>query len=467
MKSAVIGDARRNLPVCVLDEDPDQVELSTRLLERAGFPPLGTTNPQEALQKVRMGGARAVLAAVKMRVMDGFTFLEKALQHDPDIYVILTTWSYSADSAIEAVKRGASDYLCKPLALPRLAETLDDLAFDFSQRSEIRTLEEKLFENSQFQGITGRSPVMVEMFELVKRAARHYTNVLITGPTGAGKELVARASHQLSPVARERFAVCNCSAVADALLESQLFGRIKGSLAGADTQSGLFEYANGGTLFLDEIGETSLAMQAKLLRVIQNREIQMAGSPELRTVNVRIIAATNRDLRAEVLVGRFRKDLYDRLAGIEIRVPALKERSEDIPVLVRHFLKQFGEAYGKRFQGLSRRAQIVLSQHEWPGNVRELENVISSAAIIANDDFIDVDDLPERLQKPLRRSSPSGVDGGLLPLDEVRRLHIQRVLETCKGNRVRAARLLGIGRTSLYRFLKRTNGQAASARSGV
>jgi len=264
-------------------------------------------------------------------------------------------------------------------------------------------------------------------------------------------------------VGQERFAVCNCSAMVDTLLESQLFGHMRGSFTGAnETRAGLFEYANGGTVFLDEIGETSLAMQAKLLRVVQNREIQRVGSPEVKQVDIHLIAATNRDLRAEVAAGRFREDLFYRLSSIEIRVPGLMERPEDIPILVQHFLKKYSEAYGKAFQGLTRRAQIALLQHNWPGNVRELENVISSAAITANADFLDVSDLPAMLQKPRRRAFTEDANWQPLPLDEIRSVHIQRVLDMCNGNRVRASQVLGIGRTSLYRFLKRSPKKSAA-----
>jgi DNA-binding NtrC family response regulator len=463
LETPTINMTRKNLPICVLDDEPDLVELTTERLRKDGFPVSGTTNPEEALQKIRMGDCRVVLADLKMPIMDGFAFLERTLQYDPGMNVVLVTGHYSVDSAAEAIKRGAYDYLCKPIDYARLEKSLDELAASFSRRSEIRSLEDRLIRNLEFHGIVGKSPAMVEVFESARKIARHYSNVLVTGPTGAGKELVARALHQLSPVSTERFAVCNCSALVDTLLESQLFGHMRGSFTGAtETRAGLFEYANGGAVFLDEIGETSLQMQAKLLRVIQNREIQRVGSPEVKKVDVRLIAATNRDLRAEVLAGKFREDLFYRISTIEIRVPGLAERAEDIPLLVQHFLKKYSQAYGKPLLGLSRRAQIVLLQHGWPGNVRELENVISSAGISATADFIDVGDLPAHLQKPLRRPGTSDESWRPAPLDEVRRIHIEKVLEMCRGNRVRAAHVLGIGRTSLYRFLKKTGRQTAA-----
>jgi DNA-binding NtrC family response regulator len=459
----VIGIARKHLPICIVDDEADHVELMSARLEKAGFLVTGTSNPQEALQKIRMGGCRAVLVDYKMPSMDGMAFLENALRFDPGVYVILVTGFYTVESAIEAIKRGAYDYLCKPIDYTRLMKTLDELSDVFATRSEIKSLEERLLPNLQFQGIVGKSPAMLEVFDLAKKVSRHYTNVLITGPTGAGKELVARALHQMSPVAQERFAVCNCSALVDTLLESQLFGHLRGAFTGAtDTRPGLFEYGNGGTVFLDEIGEMSLQMQAKLLRVIQNREIQRVGSPEVKKIDVRLIAATNRDLRAEVLAGRFREDLFYRLSSVEVRVPGITERPEDIPILVQHFLKKYGDTCGKIFKGLTRRAQIVLLQHDWPGNVRELENVISSAVLTASADFIDVTDLPEHLQRPRRRAVHMEDSWRPLPLDEVRKQHIERILEMCNGNRVRAAQMLGIGRTSLYRFLKRTHRQAAA-----
>ncbi|MGH9731598.1 MAG: sigma-54-dependent transcriptional regulator [Candidatus Acidiferrales bacterium] len=447
---------RQDLSICVLDDEADLVESTTARLQRLGYPANGTTSPNEALAQVRAGGCRMVLVDMLMPELDGFAFLEKSLKLDPNVAVILITGHYTVDSAIEAIKRGAYDYLCKPLDQARLTKSLDELAEVSSRRSQIRVLDEQLLSNFEFEGIVGRSPAMLEMLDMTRKIAKHYTNVLISGPTGSGKELVARALHQMSPVRQQRFAVCNCSALVDTLLESQLFGHMRGAFTGAtETRPGLFEYANGGTVFLDEVSETSLQMQTKLLRVIQNREIQRIGSPEVMKVEVRIIAATNRDLRSEVLAGRFREDLFYRLSSLEIHVPSLAERAEDIPILVRYFLKKYSDEYVKTFQGLTRRAQMVLLHHVWPGNVRELENAISSAAITATNEFIDVDDLPGNLRRPVGNIGPAEGNWRPLPLDEVRRIHIKRVLEMCAGNRVRAAQVLGIGRTSLYRFLKR------------
>jgi transcriptional regulator with PAS, ATPase and Fis domain len=349
----------------------------------------------------------------------------------------------------------------------RLKRTLDDLAALYDQRRRVRSLEEQLLKDLEFHGIVGKSPAMLEVFDFTRKVARHYTNVLLVGPTGSGKELVARAIHQISPVGQQRLAVCNCSAMVDTLLESQLFGHMRGAFTGAtDTRPGLFEYANGGTVFLDEVGETSLAMQAKLLRVIQNREIQRVGSPEVKQVNVRLIAATNRDLRAEVLSGRFREDLFYRLSSIQIRIPSLAERLEDIPLLVQFFLKKYNDSYGKNIAGLTRRAQTVLLQHPWPGNVRELENVISTACITATGDFIDISDFPEHLHHRATRLA-GDEDWRPLSLEEVRKVHIQKVLQMCNGNRLRAAQILGIGRTSLYRYLKRDGYDVRPRSSGA
>jgi DNA-binding NtrC family response regulator len=440
---------------CIFDDDPEERALMTALVSDLGYDPLPTGDPEEALRLIRQGRCRLVFASVHLETAEPFDFLDRALRCDPGVNIIIITANYTLDAALEAIRRGAADFLPKPLDQVRLKRTLDDVAALYDQRRRVRALEDQLLRDLEFHGIVGKSPAMLEVFDFSRKVARHYTNVLLVGPTGAGKELVARAIHLISPVSQQRLAVCNCSAMVDTLLESQLFGHVRGAFTGAtDTRPGLFEYANGGTVFLDEVGETSLAMQAKLLRVIQNREIQRVGSPEVKQVNVRLIAATNRDLRAEVLSGRFREDLFYRLSSIQIRIPSLAERLEDIPLLVQFFLKKYSDAYGKNIAGLTRRAQTVMLQHPWPGNVRELENVISTACITAMGDFIDISDFPEHLQHRNTRLS-GDEDWRPLPLDEIRKQHIQKVLQVCNGNRLRAAQILGIGRTSLYRYLKR------------
>jgi DNA-binding NtrC family response regulator len=461
-KAVEIAAPKSSLTPCILDDDPEQLEMLSGLVAEMGYEPVPTADPEEALKMVRYGRCRLVMADVHKPESNGYEFLDRALRSDPGVHVIVMTADYTLDSALEAIRRGATDFLPKPIDRVRLKRTLDEVAALYDQRRRVRALEEQLLKDLEFHGIVGKSPAMLEVFDFARKVAKHYTNVLVVGPTGTGKELVARAIHQISPVNQQRLAVCNCSALVDTLLESQLFGHVRGAFTGAtETRPGLFEYANGGTVFLDEVGETSLPMQAKLLRVIQNREIQRVGSPEVKQINVRLIAATNRDLRAEVLGGRFREDLFYRLSSIQIRIPSLSERLEDIPLLVQFFLKKYNEAYGKKIAGLTRRAQATLLQHPWPGNVRELENVISSASITAMGDFIDLGDLPEQLQHRGPRTA-EGDEWRPLSLDEVRKVHMQRVLDMCQGNRLRAAQILGIGRTSLYRYLKR-DGQATNA----
>src|SRR5258708_908597 len=305
-----------------------------------GYESIPTADPEEALRLVKSGQCRMVLADVHMPGMDGYEFLDRVSRNDPGVQVILMAGDYTLDSALEAIRRGASDFLPKPIDRARLKRSLDDIAALYDQRRRVRAPEEQLLKDLEFHGIVGKSPAMLEVFDFARKVARHYTSVLLVGPAGTEKELVARAIHQISPVSQQKLAVCNCSAMVDTLLESQLFGHVRGSFTGAtDTRPGLFEYANGGTVFLDEVGETSLPMQAKLLRVIQNREIQRVGSPELRHISVRLLAATNRDLRAELLAAPFFADLFFHLKSIPICIPTLPDRPGETPLPRRIFFR--------------------------------------------------------------------------------------------------------------------------------
>jgi transcriptional regulator with PAS, ATPase and Fis domain len=325
-------------------------------------------------------------------------------------------------------------------------------------------LEDELLASAEFEGIIGRSPLMWDLFSKVRRVAPHYRAMLITGETGTGKDLIAQALHKLSPAASGRYVVLNCSAVVETLFESELFGHVKGSFTGATTdKAGLYEHAHGGTLFLDEIGDMPLSTQAKLLRVLQNQEVQRVGSLTARKVDVRVVAATNRDLRAAIAEKHFREDLYYRLSMVEMQVPRLADRKEDLPLLERHFVSKFAAQYHKPIQGLTHRAQILLSLHNWPGNVRELENVIGHAAMMAMGETIDVMDLPVYLHTAsgpmpeILEPVMAGPDANVGTLEEQERLLILRALEASGGNQSQAARLLRIGRDALRYKLKKHN----------
>jgi DNA-binding NtrC family response regulator len=313
----------------------------------------------------------------------------------------------------------------------------------------------------------GHSPLMLDLFSKIRRIAPHFRSVLVTGATGTGKELAARALHRASPAHKGQFVALNCSSISETLAESELFGHIKGAFTGADKDKvGAFEYADGGTALLDEIGEMPLAMQAKLLRVLQSHEIQRVGSPVLRKVDVRVVAATNRDLPEMVRQGKFREDLYFRLCMVELKLPALAERLEDLPMLQRHFLRYFSGQYKKPFAGMTHRAQTLLARYSWPGNVRELENVIGHACMMTESNLIDVRDLPERIQNQKLVENKVGEELG--SMEQMARLHAQRVLAHAGGNKVRAAEILGISRTHLYELLKKNDQEqekAGSARS--
>jgi DNA-binding NtrC family response regulator len=394
-----------------------------------------------------------VLLDLMMPTMNGLEVLDRIVEAAPETDVILITGQYSAESAVEAIRRGACDYITKPINLNSLRERIAKLVAETQQRQTALQLDTEALKTYQFEGMIGRSPLMLQVFSKIRRVAPHYRTALVTGASGTGKELVAAALHRLSPVSNNRLAICNCSAIVETLFESELFGHVRGAFTGAaQDKVGLFEYAHGGTVFLDEIGEISLEMQAKLLRVLENREIQRVGSPAVKKVDVRVIAATNRNLQELIAEKKFREDLYYRLSMAEVELPRFVDRKEDLPLLQRFFIEQFAEQYGKPVRGITPRAQIVLARYPWPGNIRELRSILGSACMMAEGELIDVRDLPERVRvraAEVETENPKE----LLPLAEVERRHVLRVLEQVEGNKVQAAKILGINRATVYRIV--------------
>jgi DNA-binding NtrC family response regulator len=450
-------------PVSLLAIDDNQsiLELLAIALAQPGLKILTASDPEKGLDLFCRRRPQIVLTDLMMPHMSGMEVLERIMEIDPATDVILMTAHYSAESAVEAIRKGASDYLNKPISLPVLRERVGRILEDVRRRQRLSGGPgDELQANSHFEGIVGRSPVMWEMLSRIRRVAPHYRSLLITGETGTGKDLVARAIHHLSPAASGRYVALNCSALVEELFESELFGHVKGSFTGAThDKPGLFEHADGGTLFLDEIGDMPLGTQAKLLRVLQDQEVQRVGALHARKVDVRVIAATNRDLRTAVAEKCFREDLYYRLSMVEIRTPRLAERKEDIPLLEQHFLARFASQYGKNLNGLTARTQALLARHAWPGNVRELENVLGHAAIMTTSDTMDVQDLPPYLQAAGGQTEegapvPATEVG---PLEEQERLLLIHTLEATEGNRSKAARTLRIGRDALRYKLRKFN----------
>jgi DNA-binding NtrC family response regulator len=454
------------LSLLIIDDNEKSLELLSSALAQPGLRLLTASDPEQGLDLVFNEHPQIVLTDLVMPNLSGMEVLERIMEFDPSTEVILMTAHYSTESAVEAIKKGATDYLNKPISIGALRERVGKLVEEARKQQHVLQLENELLASSEFEGIVGRSALMREMFSRIRRVAPHYRSVLITGETGTGKDLVAQAFHRLSPASSGRYVVLNCSAVVETLFESELFGHVRGAFTGAaNDKAGLFEHAHGGALFLDEIGDMPLATQAKLLRVLQNQEVQRVGSLTARKVDVRVVAATNQNLRAAVAEKRFREDLYYRLSMVEIDVPRLAERKEDLPLLERHFVARFAAQFKKDIRGLTHRAQVRLSLHGWPGNIRELENVLGHASMMAMGDTIDVQDLPAYLRFPAghedtMQTVPSSADTGNT-LAEQERMLIIRALETAGGNQSQAARILRIGRDALRYKLKKHNLEGA------
>ena len=453
-------DASPRPLLLLVDDEVPILRLLERVADRAGFDVLSCSGGNDALATLSRRPADAAMVDLRMPDVNGLDVLRQIKVMAPSCAVILMTGFAGVDSAVEAIKLGARDYLTKPFDLERVSRVLAELRDELVQRAQLVELENQVARRTEFCGMLGRSPSMQEVFSLIRRLAPHTKVTLVTGETGTGKELAARAFHELGPRRKRPFVTINCSAVVDTLFESELFGHVRGAFTGAtDAKVGMFESANGGTLFLDEIGELPLAVQPKLLRAIEYGEVQRVGSLQPRNVDVAVIAATNRDLRAEVAAGKFRGDLFYRLNVVGVKLPPLRERPDDIPVLTAAFLRDAAGRLGKHLVGLTPGAERALQTARWDGNVRELRNVIERACILAEGSTISERELFGVIQPAAQAHQAAAPAPAPEPPDdeesnEERRLVVE-VLRRCGGNKVAAAKELGISRRALYRKLDR------------
>ena len=450
--------------VLIVDDDADMRELAYDMLKDRGHQVTMAGSGEEALKRLTEKDYAVVLTDLRMKGMQGLELLTQIKRDHSDINVILMTAFGSVETAVEAMKHGASDYLTKPVKKDELIRVVERVIREAALRREVSRLRREVRKEYSFYQILGKSKSIQTVFDLIRRVADSPTNVLITGESGTGKELVAKAIHYNSDRKDAPFIPVNCAAIPEQLLESELFGHMRGAFTDAKMDKrGLFEEAQKGTLFLDEISELPLMLQAKILRAIQEKEIRRVGATKPISVDVRIIAATNLNLGEEVKSRRFREDLYYRLNVIELKLPPLRERREDIPLLVEAFLKKCGEVRGKEVKGVGEAALAMLMDYAWPGNVRELENVIERAVTLSRGDKISPDDLPAAVQgaRGDRRVLDEAAER-TLPLHELEKEYIKKVLEKTGGNKYQAAHALGIDRKTLYRKLAEIEGRPHS-----
>jgi DNA-binding NtrC family response regulator len=438
--------------ILVVDDEEAIRSGLAEVLREEGYDVEEAGDAGTALGRLRDELVDLICTDVRMPGMDGLELVERVKRESPETEVIVITGFASLQSAVEAVKRGAEDYLAKPFDLDEVRLTVKRALEKKALRDRQSRLERRVQHLSPGPTLLGKSATFQRAVQLLDKVAPTNSTVLILGETGTGKELVAREIHRRSPRAAEPFIPINCGALPDTLLESELFGYAKGAFTGADKPTqGLFEAADRGTLFLDEIGNISLSMQARLLRVLETNELLRLGERKVRKIDVRIVAATNADLKKAVERGAFRQDFYYRLRVMSLELPPLRERMEDLPLLASHFLETCSARLNKKIDGYSKAALAALQAHTWPGNVRELENAVEHAAILCVTPQVEVEDLPGELRE-------KAVAGGTLPpapltLDELERLHILHVLRECGGHRGRTAESLGINRRTLYRKL--------------
>ncbi len=434
--------------ILIIDDEPAQVQALTGFLKKKGFDVEKASAGQDGLKIIEKKPIDLVITDFKMPDIDGIEVLKRAKAINPEVDVIMMTAFGSIESAIEAMRAGAIDYLTKPVDLDQL-EILINKALEHKQLvSENRLLRQQLAEKFKFEQIISVSEAMEEAINVAGRSAPSKATVLITGESGTGKELIAKAIHFASPRKDRPFLAINCAALAENLLESELFGHEKGAFTGADRQrKGRFETANYGTLFIDEVGEIPLTMQVKLLRVLQEQAFERVGGSDPIRVDVRIVAATNRNLEELIEEGRFREDLYYRLNVVRINIPPLRKRKSDIPLLVDYFFKKYSIENNKEMRGISKEAMDLLMKYDYPGNVRELENIIEQAVVLGRDDTISVRDLPMTVKgigSVVKRNDPFG-EGTFIERVEAFEIDlIDQALEQAQGVQTRAAKILGI-----------------------
>ena len=455
-----------SIRILVVDDEASQRELVSGYLKKQGFEVFTAAGGESALELFRQAPMELILTDQRMPGLSGLDLLKAAREINPETQVIVMTAYGSVETAVEAMRDGAADYVAKPLNLDELRQKIQRIVEQHRLYAENRALREELKSRHRIEGIIGESGQMVEVISLVQRVAASEATVLIRGESGTGKELIAKAIHYASPRAARPLVRVNCAALPENLLESELFGHEKGSFTGAiSTRKGRFELADTGTLFLDEIGDLPLHLQAKLLRVLQEREFERVGSSQPIKVNVRILSATHRDLESLMRAGQFRDDLYYRLNVVTILVPPLRERRQDLPPLMDHFLKLFAAKNGKSLRGFSRAARDALLRYDYPGNVRELENLLERAVVLCRGDVIDRGDLPLILDDPDALSEAqtqltAAVEG-------LERRMIREALKRANGVQTRAAELLGVTERALRYKLKKYGLQGEDADSST
>jgi two-component system response regulator HydG len=453
---------RTPVRVLIVDNDAPHAQAVAESLERVGYDCSVATSGPAGIKRIEQDAFDLVITDLVMNDVDGLQILARTKEALPDAEVVLVTGHGTIPSAVTAMQQGAFNYLLKPLDLAQLRAVAEKAVASVLLRNANIELNRRLDEKFGFEGVIGFSPQMKDVIDRLKRIAPTDASVLIQGATGTGKELVAQAIHQNSPRKNKPFVALNCAALSENILESELFGHVRGAFTDASTDRvGKFEYAHGGTLFLDEVGDMPMATQIKLLRVLESSEITRVGSNEVVHVNVRIVSATNRNLEDSIAAGTFRSDLYHRLKVVTIKLPTLAERSQDIPLLIEHFVKQFSKRHHKTIKSMSAAARRRLLAFDWPGNVRELRNVVESMIVVDFDGVLDLDDLPSEFSDETSPTAETS-NGSLTslvgkPLSEVERLFIAATLDHTAGNRESAAEMLGIGQRTLYRKIKEFN----------